>query len=82
MQLLSKVLGHTTRAILKDMGHTTRGKQANAHVDAIPVPKPTLAHNRESSHTTQLPIELNSLHYKGQKLILGMLGTAQRVPGR
>jgi hypothetical protein len=32
------------------------------------VPKPTPAHNQESSHTIQFPIELNSLHYKGQEL--------------
>jgi hypothetical protein len=35
---------------------------------AIPVPEPTAAHNQESSHTIQFPIELNSLYYKGQEL--------------
>jgi hypothetical protein len=32
------------------------------------VPEPTAAHNQESSHTIQFPIELNSLYYKGQEL--------------
>jgi hypothetical protein len=47
---------------------------------AIPVPELTPAHNQESSYTIQLPIELNSLHYKGQKL--RNVQYRQRVPGR
>ena len=47
---------------------------------AIPVPKPTPAHNQESSHTIQFPIELNSLHYKGQEL--RNVRYRQREPGR